>query len=354
MTLEFPASTYPESIFKQTTPDETQSLADGPRYTELLKGWRTRSTIYERQLPDGTSNALRIQGPSGGNAAIILNDKGSVKIKCGPYNTNVAGSGLFGIQSQGQQQQHLGRSNLQYNVGGTEDEGQALNVLAYGDVVEQCIGGTRYIKATKILLSATDDLVVKANNISLRAQGEIQLGASQITRGAINDKEIVVGQKMTFGPGEETTMQFDPRAQVNIISPGNLNHKVLGDYKLASLGCVSLFALGGAGTLVKNRSVGMSVSTRTKFAAGGTSATDLVSTGFTTVKGTGGVKIDGVAGVEIGADANVDITSVGNTSIVSGGLTEVDSTGIVDIKGTTVNIDGTTAVKITGAFIYLN
>ena len=101
MTLEFPASTYPDSIFKQTTPDESQSLSDGPNYTELLKGWRTRSIIYERQLPDGTSNALRIQGPRGGNAAIILNDKGSVKIKCGPYNTNIAGSGLFGIQSQG-------------------------------------------------------------------------------------------------------------------------------------------------------------------------------------------------------------------------------------------------------------
>ena len=93
MTLEFPASTYPDSIFKQTTPDESQSLSDGPNYTELLKGWRTRSIIYERQLPDGTSNALRIQGPRGGNAAIILNDNGCVKIKCGPYNTNIAGSG---------------------------------------------------------------------------------------------------------------------------------------------------------------------------------------------------------------------------------------------------------------------
>tara|TARA_B100001287_G_scaffold276715_1_gene288899 strand:+ start:6967 stop:8028 length:1062 start_codon:yes stop_codon:yes gene_type:complete len=353
MTLEFPASTYPESIFKQTTPDETQSLADGPRYTELLKGWRTRSIIYERQLPDGTSNALRIQGPSGGNAAIILNDKGSVKIKCGPYNTNVAGSGLFGIQSQGQQQQHLGRSNLQYNVGGTEDEGQALNVLAYGDVVEQCIGGTRYIKATKILLSATDDLVIKANNISLRAQGEIQLGASQITRGAINDKEIVVGQKMTFGPGEETTMQFDPRAQVNIISPGNLNHKVLGDYKLKALGCVSLFALGGAGTLVKNRSVGMSLSTRTKFAAGGTAESRLVSSGK--------VIVDSVVKTEIGSNASVDVIGEAQTFIGSSGQVEIDATKVdissetkTTMKGATVDIDGTAAVTITGAFIYLN
>ena len=361
MTLEFPASTYPKSIFKQTTPDESQSLADGPNYTELLKGWRTRATIYERQLPDGTSNALRIQGPAGGNAAVILNDKGTVKIKCGPYNTNVAGSGMFGIQSQGQQQQHLGRSNLQYNVGGTEDEGQALNVLAYGDVVEQCIGGTRYVKATKILITATDDLILKGNNISMRAEGEIQLGASQITRGSINDKEIIIGQKMTFGAGEDTKMQFDPRAQVNIISPGNINHKVLGDYKLTSLGCVSLFALGGVGTLVKNRSVGMSVSTKTKFAAGGNVASDLVSSGFT--------KIEGLGGVEITTPAMLDMNGTSDVQLVSEGMMDISATDLTidgvntTVKGTTTTVEGTTqaelkssggSIKVIGQMIYLN
>mgnify|MGYP003310214788 FL=1 len=72
-------------------------------------------------------------------------------------------------------------------------------------------------------------------------------------------------------------MQFDPRAQVNIVTPGSINMKAAQDFKLGTLGCVSLFALGGAGALVKNRSVGMSVSTKTKFAAGGTAATDIIS-----------------------------------------------------------------------------
>ena len=63
MTLEFPASTYPDSIFKPRKPDESQSLGDDPTFNVLLKGYKTRSVIYERMLPDNISTALKIQGP---------------------------------------------------------------------------------------------------------------------------------------------------------------------------------------------------------------------------------------------------------------------------------------------------
>ena len=61
MTLEFPASTYPDSIFKPRKPDESQSLGDDPTFNVLLKGYKTRSVIYERMLPDNISTALKIQ-----------------------------------------------------------------------------------------------------------------------------------------------------------------------------------------------------------------------------------------------------------------------------------------------------
>ena len=99
-----------------------------------------------------------------------------------------------------------------------------------------------------------------------------------------------------------------------------------------------MFGVGGAGTLVKNRSVGMSVSTKTKFAAGGTSATDIVSTGFTTVKGTGGV--------EVTTPAMLDMNGTGSAMITS--------EGVMDVSAATLNLDGTAAVKITGAMIFLN
>ena len=192
MTIQFPASTYPDSIFTQTTPDQTQSLDDSPTFNVLLKGYKTRSMMYERLLPDNTGGALRIQGPRGGNTAFIMDNNGSIKIKTGPKNTNIAGSGILGIKTQGQQQLHEGRSNLQYNVGGSENEGQALNILAYGDVVEEVKGATRYLKATKIYLQATDEFIIKGQNIKIQAGAELLMSATSFKTAQINKKEINV------------------------------------------------------------------------------------------------------------------------------------------------------------------
>ena len=173
------------------------------------------------------------------------------------------------------EQTHQGRSNIQYNVGGSADEGQALNVLAYGDVVEQAIGGSRYIKATKIFITATDEFILQGQNVKIQATGELQLAGGSIVQAMTNKKEIVTGQSMELGVSEKSTIQFDPRGQVNIITPGSVNHKILQDYKLKALGCLSLFAVGGPGALIKNRGVGMSLSTKTVFQAGGTAGTDM-------------------------------------------------------------------------------
>ena len=339
MSLTFPAQNYPTGIFEQTTPDETQELTDSPTFTTLVKGWRTRSEIYERMFPDGETGTLRIDGPRRGGCFQTFKSDGGIRIRTGPLDTEVAGAAVLGLYSEGGTvQKHLSCSYYEYNIGGEENDKQALNVLAYGDVVENCEGGTRYIKATKILIEATDQLEIDGQNIKITAEGELQMQAASIIAATVNEKDIVTGQKMTFGAGEETSMQFDPRAQVNVITPGSINMKAAQDFKLGTLGCISLFAVGGPGVLVKNRLVGMSLSTRTQLAAGGTAATDIVSTGFTTVKGTGGVEVFTPAMLDLSGTASAMITS----------------DGVMDIAGTTVNIDGSAAVKITGALIYLN
>ena len=142
---------------------------------------------------------------------------------------------------------------------------------------------------------------------------------------------------MSFGAGEETFMQFDPRAQVNIISPGSINMKAAQDFKLGTLGCISLFAVGGPGALVKNRLCGMSLSTRTQLAAGGTAATDIISSGFTTVKGTD---------IDINAKAIVDIIGA------EAGITAL--AGEAALVGQSAKVKGTTVVRIEGQMIYLN
>ena len=347
MTLEFPASTYPDSIFKQSTPNESQSLDDNPTFNVLLKGYKTRSMLYERLLPDNTGGALRIQGPRGGNTAIVMDNKGSIKIKTGPLNTNIAGSGILGIRTQGQQQLHLGRSNIQYNIGGSENEGQALNILAYGDVVEECKGSTRYIKATKIYLQATDEFIIKGQNIKIQAGAELLMSATSFKTAQINKKEITVGQDMKFGAGESSDIKFDPRSSTNIVSAGCINHKVAGDYALRALGNIHIGSLGGAGLLIKDRTVGMKLTTQTKFSAGGITETKLVGTAKTLVSGK--------AGVEIDTDAEFKATGKAGATMESTGKALVKSeTGEAKLEGNQTTVSATTTVTISGQMIYLN
>ena len=61
------------------------------------------------------------------------------------------------------------------------------------------------------------------------------MAGASITTAQVNKKDIITGQQMSFGAGETTEMKFDPRSSSNIISPGNVNHKVLGDYEIKSL-----------------------------------------------------------------------------------------------------------------------
>ena len=217
MSLTFPAQEYPTGIFQQTTPDETQELTDSPTFTTLVKGWRTRSEIYERLFPDGETGTLRIDGPRRGGCFQTFKSDGGIRIRTGPLDTEVAGAAVLGLYSEGGTvQKHLSCSYYEYNIGGEENDKQALNILAYGDVVENCEGGTRYIKATKILIQATDQLEIEGQNIKIAAEGELQMQAASIIAATVNEKDIVTGQKMTFGAGEETSMQFDPLSLIHI------------------------------------------------------------------------------------------------------------------------------------------
>ena len=311
-----PAKTYPDTIFKQKTADEAQQLNSGPRFNTWYKGWFTRSEIYERMMPDGLTSALRMEGPDSGGAAIVMNSKGNLKLITG-VRTEAAGTGTLDIKTHGCNQLHNGRTNIQYNPGGTENEKQALNVLAYGDVVEQLIGGTKYVTATKIVITATDGLFLEGNTVRIQSQGDLEMAAASITTAQVNKKDIVIGQKMSFGAGEDTDMQFDPRASKNIISPGNVNHKVLGDYEIKSL---------------------------RKMTLRGVTELFLDSPATTTVQGIKSLQLSGPGGMNLTSDkttfetADFDVTS-----------DKIDMTATqADVSITGKN------VRVTGDKIYLN
>ena len=324
-----PAKTYPDTIFEQKTPDEAQKLNSGPRFNTWYKGWFTRSEIYERMMPDGLTSALRIEGPDSGGAAIVMNSKGNVKLITGK-RSEVAGSGTLDINTQGCNQLHNGRTNIQYNEGGTENEGQALNILCYGDHVEQAMGSERHIKASIIRIVATEELVLDGQNIRINAQGDIQMAASSLTTAQVNKKDIVIGQSMKFGAGEDTDLQFDPRASKNIISPGNVNHKVLGTYKIKSLrrmeikGVASLFMSSPATTTVQGLA-GM------------------------IVNGPGGMNLNSAKTTFETADFNVISAKTDfKTADFNINAAKLDLTGTGDASLSGAN------VRISGALIYLN
>jgi phage gp45-like len=329
MSKQKAAKTYPNTIFTQTTPDENQELTGNPRYQTWYKGYLTKSEVYERMMPDGLTSALRIDGPDSGGAAVVMNSKGNIKLITGKRN-DVAGSGTLDIRTSGCNQLHEGRTNIQYNEGGSENEGQALNILCYGDVVEQAIGSTRYIKASKIEITATEELVLNGQTIKMQAQGDIEMAAASVTTAQVNKKEIVIGQSMKFGAGEDTDLQFDPRASKNIISPGNVNHKVLGDYKIKSLRKMSVNAVTGL---------------------------FMSSPATTTVQGLASMVVNGPGGMNLKsakttfetADFNVVSAKTDfKTADFNLDAAKLDLTGTGDVSITGAN------VKITGALIYLN
>jgi len=336
-----PAKTYPTEIAKPTTPDETQETEEQPKFQTWYKGYLTKSEIYERKLPDGLTSALRIDGPDAN--ALVFTDDGSVKILTGKRNTEKGspGGGKLCIKTWGQQQEHHEKSDLKFNYGSDKDK-QALTVLCVGDYVEEVKGGTRYINATKVLISATSELVLEGQTIKLQSDGEITMAAPAINTTQTNKKDTVSGEKKTSGAGVDVTEQFDPRSNVVWNSP-NIQWNVSQDYQQIVGGCLHQSSVGGAGVLIKSRTFGYYAGTSTNAALAGTTAAgiyssgemDLIATGNAFVAGAdfdiAAAKIDAVA-TDVNLDAaKVDIVGSGDVSITSAGN-----------------------VRITGTLIYLN
>ena len=359
MPHEVPANEYPTGIFKQTTPDETQELKDGPTFNTCWKGVTTRSHIYERMMPDKLTGTLRIDGPRQNGGFIALQSSGAIVIVTGEKNVEQgAGSGKLCIHTHGQQQKHEGRTDIEYNDGDTDSEGEALNIIAYGDVTEEAVGGQRTIKAQKIVIEADEELfLIGKTQVFIQAGqsggGSISMIAGQIEKYTDNIKEVVLGQRMTFGAGEQTSMQFDPRASQNIISPGHINWKIVGDYKQWVGGVEQHIVAGNSVSIpfVKDRSASYSV----RGVLGNISMT-AVAGAADIIAGAAFTASAGGASTIVAGGAST-ITATGQMTLATSGKTVIASGAGIDIKTTVGNVDITAVagnVDINGLLILLN
>ena len=211
--------------------------------------------------------------------------------------------------------------------------------MYYGDAITECHGEVR-IKGTNIVLEAKDVLtLIGTSKVLIQAGpsggGEIQLNAGQIKQTADQSIEDILGQKSTT-VAEKTELQFDPRASVNIVSPGHLNHQILGDYQQNIGGVANIKVLGKPSVppLIEERTSSYSLTT----VAGGVTLTSAslfnINAGKTTFTTADFDLISALTSIKT-ADVSVDSA-------------KVDIVGSGDVSITGAN------VKITGALIYLN
>ena len=374
-----------EGMANSTTPDETQETS-GVRLCYAWKGYRSRASIYERQLPDKLTTALCLDGPVGADNAMTFHNDGRITVMTGTRDPNLgAASGRLNINTFGGLHTHKGKVNMTFSEG-TEtksktSDGQALNIYCSGDYIEQTEGAERHIIAKIIRIEATEELVLKGGSVKIQSDSDIEMAGSAINTVQVNKKDIVLGQKMSFGAGEETSIQFDPRANQSIVSPGHISHVIAGDYKQTIGGVSNIHVTGGtfAAPLVLDRSASYNVKTvagNTNFntIAGANIQTALAGahiiaagTGFTaTAGGAANLIAGGQVGITAALGATMTATTGAATVTATAGVASLAAgagkavvTGLVggvDILGGVgdVSISGKNVRLTSSALIYLN
>lgn len=362
-----------KTVADPITPNETQTLKESPQISTAWKGHFSRSEINEYLLPgkDKTSTLLRIWGPAEGGARIKMDDIGSINLICGRHDKEYgSGSGRLNISSHGGMWKNEGGLHIVCNSdedpdaqakktknGEAKTDKDGLNILVEsGNYVDVTEGGQRYIEGVNVHIKATDNLILEgANGIRIISGGDIIVGGTEKTEIVENEMDIVFGQQMEFGVKEKTQMSYDPRSTTSLVTPGHLNQKILGDYKLWVAGRQQNWIAG--------------LDAPTPFIKGKPPAYDVKSfldevriqamKGLEMTTKTGGVFVQAQAG-------DVDIlTNLGEMNIKSTGDAKIQSTGgdlsitanaKADITAADIDIDATSGdVKITtGGVIKLN
>ncbi len=390
MSSQVAAITYPQSIAGPTTPDETQLTEDGPRFKTAWKCASTKSQILTVAWPDTTTGEMILRGPGLGGASIHMDTVGQIYLLSGSINGGAdvgKGAGKLTIDCAGGVQKYQGPVDMEFNSS-DDDEDDALGIVCYGNLTENIEGGQRTIIAQKVYIKAEELVeIVGGTDVKIQAGGDgsgsITFAAGEVLHIVDNKKEIILGQSMKFGVKEDTEISFDPRSNHTILSPGHLNHKVLGDYKQWTGGIYQQI-IGGivpAPPFIQPRIYDYSVTTvkgKTAFRSGqkfsvdavlggidmealagdvaikaAAGKMDLEALGVGTLKATGGVTVDGTGDVDIKTEGKMDITSTGPMKI-KGSIMDIDSDGPVTIDGSTVDVTASATVSLKGTMIFLN
>ena len=344
-----------ETIFKQTTDDETQSLKDNPKFSVIYKGHMTRSTILETKYPgDSGVQKLTVDGP--GDNFIIMDSRSRINIRTGPRNPALgAGSGALNINAGGGGiWKFEERLNMELNMGGDNEDKQALNMHVNGNMVVDASGDGVVVRGNDITIIAGNMLTLKGMQVNIDANngaGAINMYGGIVQTVTDTKNDFVMGQSKLRNFGEITDVQYDPRGTTNIITTGHINRKIVGDYELWSAGIMSIKAAGTVSMipLVLNRLNTLKITT---------------GIGNVSIDPSGSFLVDAKLSAEIKALTDIDIKTTGGSfnlkgsaksTIDSEGGLDIDSKGDINIETPArVKVAGTTEVSIDSAQIFLN
>ena len=129
------------------------------------------------------------------------------------------------------------------------EDGPAYSLKVYGNAYIESQGGHLSMRGENVSVNAVSVLALKSDKDVLIQAGEnggkitMNSGTTELNTGFFN-QNITGGIYKTVPSGEETTTSLDPRSSVNVVSSGNIQHKILGDYKLEVVSKANMKVLG--------------------------------------------------------------------------------------------------------------
>tara|TARA_B100002019_G_scaffold5964_1_gene4803 strand:- start:747 stop:1862 length:1116 start_codon:yes stop_codon:yes gene_type:complete len=342
---------------KPTTDDETQDLEIKRTVSVLVGGQRYALLDDDGDLEIRNKlNGMGISIQQNGDIMMLTGSGGNGKACGGRFMVNAKGGGMF--KYDGAKVEVIRASDKDPAAKGkkgskqSKDSGKgelACSSLIYGDTITECHGHV-VIKGTNVTIDAADVLsLVGKGSLLLQAGpeggGDLRINAGQIVETVDTKLTTVSGQEQTIA-SEELSLQYDPRASKNIISPGHLNVKAKGDMDIGLAGKMRVLVGGVPSTppLVKDLIDALSVKTL----AGQVS---LVSANLVNIKASTLIDISSLAGpfTMNAGPGSMSLLSGTAMTVTSGGpLTATAAIGDVNITAKTGN------VLVKGKLIYLN
>ena len=330
---------------KPTTPDEEQDLERSVEVTVIANGkshyiGEVDGEIAIVSKSDGRGIYINedvqiLPGPKGANGKFcagrfLVNAKGGTMQKYGgPRIVTATQSDTSAANGEGSKEKKKNTSD--------SGKGKVANSECYyGDDIKEVHGEVR-IKGTNIVIEAADVLTLMGkNSVHIQAGpsggGEIKLAAGQISETTDTRVSVVTGQKQDV-ISEELSLQYDPRASVNVISPGHMNVKAAGDIAFGCAGAIEMIALGKKTFfgLIKDPVATISMKT----AAGGLT---LTSAAFTDITSGAFTQNSAVTTVNVGKYVLTSAEGI-DVNAVLGDVNVTAKAGNVKLKGTQIYLN---------------